>query len=116
MKLAYILVFICVLALAAGQLIFKYVGNRIVDLSWRDLPAHPDIAAVFALGLLLYGATTVLWIMALRDLPLSRAYMFMSLAFILVPLAASAVFGEILTARFMAGALLIVAGIVVSAS
>lgn len=116
MKFAHLLVMLCVLALAAGQLIFKYVGNRISSLSWSDLAAHPDVAGVFALGIALYGATTILWVMALRDLPLSRAYMFAALAFVIVPIGAWLVFGEKLTVNYMIGAALIVAGIVVSAS
>lgn len=116
MKLPYLLVIISVFALAAGQLIFKYVANRISSLSLGELAGHPDVAGIFVLGLALYGATTVLWVMALRDLPLSRAYIFAALAFVLVPFGAWFIFGEKLTVNYMIGVALIVTGIVVSAS
>ena len=116
MKLAYLLVLGCVAGLAVGQLIFKYVGNRIASLSWSELTAHPDVAAVFAAGVALYGVTTIFWVMALRELPLSRAYVFAALAFVLVPVGAWLVFGEKLTANYMIGVALIVTGIIVSAS
>lgn len=116
MARAYLLVLICVAAIAGGQLIFKYVGNRLAVLSVRELASNPDVFLVFATGIVLYGATTILWVLALRDLPLHVAYVFMSLAFVLVPLGAWLVFGEALTPKYMAGALLIVTGILVSVS
>lgn len=116
MNAAYVYVVFCVATIAAGQLIFKYVGNRLSEVSLAGLVEHPGVLSVFAAGVALYGVSTVLWVLALRDLPLGRAYLFMALAFVLVPLGAWAIFGEALTPRYVAGALLVAVGIAISVS
>lgn len=116
MQTAYILVFVCVLALAAGQLIFKYVGSRVSSLAPAELLSQPDVALIFGAGVALYGVTTILWVLALRDLPLSRAYLFVALAFVIVPVGAWLVLGEKLTLNYFIGVALIVSGIVISAA
>src|SRR5882757_4962433 len=58
-------------------------------------------------GLFLYALSTLLWILALTQLPLSKAYPFTVLTFILV-YAGSAVFlGEQITVGLVIGALLV---------
>jgi drug/metabolite transporter (DMT)-like permease len=102
---------ICVLAITAGQLLFKRLGLDIQDgaalLSFR-------VAAVAVAAFTIYGAATVLWIYLLRFVALRDAYVFMALSFVLVPLAAHFFFGEELTPGSIAGALLVVSGIVVT--
>ena len=98
--LTILLSVICVSGLAAGQLLFKQAAAA--------LPAEPVLAdwltnpwLYAALGL--YGAMTILWIWILRHAPLSIAYPFMALAFIIVPLLARLVFGEPLSWQTLAG-------------
>ena len=67
-------------------------------------------------ALLSYIAATVLWIWILRTVPLSVAYPFAALAFILVPVAALFFFGEPLNWRHAMGGVLIVAGILIVSS
>jgi undecaprenyl phosphate-alpha-L-ara4N flippase subunit ArnE len=98
--------------LAVGQLLFKKAAMA----GAADVFPWAYLNGWMALALLLYGAATLLWTWILRTTPLSTAYPFAALAFVLVPLLASAVFGEELTARLLIGAALIVAGILVSAS
>jgi drug/metabolite transporter (DMT)-like permease len=95
--------------LASGQLLFKQAA--LVSLE-RPLPG-----GFFTLWMLsalcLYGVATLLWVWLLRTIPLSTAYPFSALGFVLVPLLAKMIFHENLTANFSVGAVLIVAGILV---
>ncbi|MDG4650204.1 EamA family transporter [Roseibacterium sp. SDUM158017] len=101
--------------ISAGQVLFKLTGGRIdgrgatgVAGILRTL-ADPYLLLAFAI----YGSATILWVYVLRHMPLSQAYPFMALSFVLVPLASLVVFGETLGLRYWIGAGLIVAGMVV---
>jgi drug/metabolite transporter (DMT)-like permease len=61
----------------------------------------------------LYGLLTGLWVYLLTFTPLSRAYPFVALAFVLTPLLASRLFGEALKPSFFLGLAAIVAGLLV---
>jgi len=54
------------------------------------------------------------WMAAMTQLPLSFAYPFMSLAFLMVMVASAYLFGETLTLRKLLGATLVVAGLCVA--
>jgi drug/metabolite transporter (DMT)-like permease len=71
---------------------------------------------LFIFALLLYFFSTIAWIAALRVLPLSQAYVFMSLAFVLVPLGAHFLLGEPLTLRIALGSLIVIAGVLLTVS
>jgi multidrug transporter EmrE-like cation transporter len=70
---------------------------------------------VLWLAIILYGVATILWIFLLQTIPLSRAYPFAAIGFVLVPLAGIIVFGEKVTVAFVVGAALIVSGLLVMA-
>ena len=110
-----ILLVVFALLLSLGQILFKHGADstpRIDSLgSLPSLAAYPSIWA--AIGL--YAVTTLLWIYLLQQVPLSRAYPFAALGFVLVPLFAWAIFGEPLTLTYGLGALLIVGGVSVIA-
>ena len=96
--------------LALGQTLFKQAA-----LAMGDQPLIPGIVNRWTIaGLAVYGASTVLWIAILRTTPLSVAYPFSALGFLVVPLAAHFLFGEPLHARFLAGAICIIVGILLS--
>lgn len=114
MKTAYFLIMVCVVTIAVGQLIFKYVSANLKEFSVVGLRSQPDLLALLVFAMALYAACTILWVIALRDLPLSRAYVFMALGFVIVPLGARFFFGEQLTPSYMIGALMIAIGIVVT--
>jgi len=61
-------------------------------------------------GLALYGLGAVLWLFVLARAPLSLAYPFVGLGFILTMLAGTLLLGEQLTAGRIAGTLLIACG------
>lgn len=100
-----------VVGISAGQILFKLAANHLQKyntvLAWVSNP-HLLVA------LTIYGLATVLWVMALQRLALSTAYSIMGLAFVLVPLASYFWLGERLSKSVLIGALLIVAGIVIS--
>jgi drug/metabolite transporter (DMT)-like permease len=110
----YGLVAFCVCALATGQIMFKFVSGRIHTLP--DILSNKETFFIFATATALYGASTLAWIVALRSIPLSQAYLFMALGFVIVPLAAHFVFGEPLSLQLLVGAILICAGICFAAT
>lgn len=116
MTFNYFLIITVVSVLAIGQLLFKLVGLRIADGGFGVLLHDMRGASLFVAALVLYGIATIAWIWALRQVPLSTAYMFMSLGFVMVPIMANYVLGEPLSIRFAIGAAMIIAGILVSAT
>ncbi len=98
-----------VAAISVGQVLFKTAGLEIQRagtwLSWRAL-------LVVGLAAVIYAAATLLWINLLRQVPLNKAYVFMALSFLLVPIASHFVFHEPLTLGHWVGTALVVAGIV----
>ena len=107
----YFLLFLCVLGLSAGQVLFKKSANILetLDAPWKIIFEWPFLGA-----LAIYGITTLGWVWALQNTPLSRAYMIMALAFIIVPTLSHFIFDEPLTLRFVFGVVLIIAGVILT--
>jgi drug/metabolite transporter (DMT)-like permease len=109
-----LLTLLCVVLLSAGQLLFKMVATSLsrapIDSFVIGLFGNPW----FLVALVLYGTATLIWLAVLRSTPLSQAYTLFALSFVLVPLCAMVWFQEPLGWRQVAGAMLIIAGIVVS--
>ncbi len=112
----YVIILMVVLTLAVGQVLFKTIGLKINDNGAGSLLSDYRTLALFFVSLCLYGVATIGWIWGLRQVPLSTAYLFMSLGFVLVPIAAWYLFSEPITLRYMIGAGLIVTGIAISAT
>lgn len=73
--------------IAVGQLMFKRVSISLGDVQGLNMIALKLATdPLFILALMLYGSATILWVLALREVPLSIAYPFTALAFVLVPL------------------------------
>ena len=102
-------------AIAAGQILFKRAASQVADVSggsWLfDLARLPTMWIAIAL----YAGATVLWVRILTTVPLSRAYPFVALAFVLVPAAGYVFFQESITMRYALGTALIVIGVAVAA-
>lgn len=79
----------------------------------RDDESRRSLALVCVAGAL-YLAATFAWIWLLRTAPLSRAYPYMALSFVLVPLMSAFFFRESLSAQYVIGIALVIAGIVVA--
>lgn len=114
----YLFVAVTVLLSVYGQLIIKWqtgkagafpteTGDRIRYLA--DFLTTPWVITSLLAAVLAAFA----WIAALSHLELSRAYPFVSASFVLVLVLSALVFGEALTVGKVAGALLIVAGLVI---
>jgi len=112
----YIIILVVVSILAVGQLMFKTVGVRIGDKGFAALTTDMTALGIFLGSLALYGVATIGWIWALRQVPLSTAYLFMSLGFILVPVMSHYVLGEPLSIRIAISSALIICGILVAAT
>jgi drug/metabolite transporter (DMT)-like permease len=100
-------------ALTAGQILFKRSASRI-DLAGSWVLELARIPAMWA-ALALYAAATLLWVRILSTVPLTRAYPFAALAFILVPAAGYFLFDEPVNARYALGTAFIIAGVIVAA-
>ena len=98
--------------MTTGQILFKKASLAGGGASWQASFLNPWMVA----ALTLYGGATVLWVWLLRSTPLSVAYPFTALSYVLVPLAAIAVFGEVLSWRYAFGCALIITGIIFTSS
>lgn len=101
-----------------GQLIFKWqtgtMGAFPSETAARlrylgDFLINPWVISAFVAALL----AAMCWIVALSHLDLSRAYPFVSASFAAVLVLSAIIFGETLTPLKIAGALLIISGLVV---
>lgn len=101
-----------VAAIACGQVLFKVASS-----AWAPGSGLYGLAVVpwFWVALVVYGGATLAWLMVLRTVPLSIAYPFFALAFFIVPLLSWQLLGEPVGLRQWIGALLIAAGVWVSA-
>lgn len=99
-------------AMAIGQIMFKLAALRtpsVGNLTERLLSLAQN--GFFLTALVLYGALTVLWVWILTFTPLSRAYVFIAMAFAITPLAGGFLFGEPISVRLVVGIGLIVGGL-----
>lgn len=96
--------------IAAGQVMFKMTGLKLAA-----YPAAPVQSAllspIFLSALALYGGATLLWVYVLKTVPLSYAYSFMALTFVIVPLMAHFWLGEVISPRYYLGMGLVLAGL-----
>lgn len=99
---------ICVLAITAGQILFKRLGVEIQ--AGSSLFSFKVIGQAFV-AFSIYGMATILWIYLLRFVPLNKAYLFMALSFVFVPLAGHFFLAEKITLGSIVGAALIIFGI-----
>jgi drug/metabolite transporter (DMT)-like permease len=99
-------------AMALGQVLFKLAALRIGAsngvVQRLSALAHNGY---FVAAILLYAALAGVWLWILTFTPLSRAYIFVALSFVITPFAAIAVFEEPISARLVLGLGLIVAGL-----
>jgi len=101
---------------AFAQLALKLSGSGHPGVTgFTSLPSglmHQMLNPWSLAGLVAYGASFVLWLLALRDVPLSVAYPFMGLTLVLVALLGVFVLGEPLSAVKVSGMVLVFAGLI----
>lgn len=96
------------LLLSFGQILFKW-SSKYVLLDDPRTFLSPSLVA----GLIVYGLATIMWILVLKRLPLSIAFPFYGLTFLLVPLLAHFMLGDRLSGQTLLGSCIIIIGIVV---
>jgi drug/metabolite transporter (DMT)-like permease len=108
---SYVLALICVLGIAAGQILFKLSASALQK-SGNILDPRALVTLLVAFAL--YGVTTLAWVWVLRKIELARAYPLMALAFVIVPIGSYFILGERFNSQYIFGVGLIVAGILVA--
>ena len=100
------------IGMAGGQILFKLAAIRSVpsrSLGERALDLIQN--GYFLAALVLYAGLSVLWVWILSVTPLSRAYPFVALAFVLTPLLGGLLFDEAISIRLLGGMALILCGL-----
>ncbi|HWR00324.1 MAG: transporter [Chlorobiaceae bacterium] len=104
-----------VFLISVGQILFKMTAN---ELSGVDFSSASSLVKVFTPILLLalscYALSTAMWIGVLRITPLNKAYPFVALAFVIVPFLSRVFVGEHIRWTTIAGAVIILIGVLVS--
>lgn len=108
----FFLIIFTVFLLAAGQILFKIASDNLIITARGFIPSLFDPAILVALAV--YGVATVLWLIALKGMPLRVAYPFVALAFVIVPTLAHYLLGESVGWNTYVGALIIGVGVFVS--
>ena len=73
------------LVVAVGQILFKVTAVSNAGQGFLGLLGN----ATFWTAIILYGVATVVWIPMIESVPISRAYLFMALTYVYVPLFAT---------------------------
>ena len=105
-----------VLLNAAAQLLLKAGTNALGVLTltrdgWPDTLLRMATQGHFIAGVVLYGASVVVWIFGLSRVPVSMAYPMLSLGYVINAVAAHYLFGEAVTATRWLGIGFIVLGV-----
>ena len=98
----YSYIIACVVGISFGQVLFKYAAIL-----------FKEAKSILYLPFLAY-LTTALIVYILQFVPLSRAYPFVAICFILVPAAGWLIFGEKLDLRYLIGIIFICIGVVLA--
>ena len=101
----------CVLAIAVGQLLFKQAANAL-DVAERMW--HSRVFWPLGIGVLVYASVTLVWVWVLQHVPISRAYPFMALTFVIVPAGGRWFFAETLGLPYALGIGLICLGVLLT--
>jgi drug/metabolite transporter (DMT)-like permease len=104
----YFLPIVCVVIIAIGQIFFKLDA---LELQKTGNFFNFKVVLFFLIAIILYGLSSLLWVIALQKFSLSKIYPIMALAFILVPLASFFIFHEKLSLQYFCGLFLIISGI-----
>jgi drug/metabolite transporter (DMT)-like permease len=101
---------------AVGQLVFKAAMNSIGVLEPSlELLVRMATNPLLLLGGGIFGASTVLWLLALSRADLSFAYPFLSLTYVAVLLGGALLFSEQITPPRIIGFVVVVAGLIIVA-
>ncbi len=112
----YFYIFLCVVLNVVSQLLlktgmntighFQIEANNLLTTTIR-IATNPNII----IGLLLYGLSFALWLVALSRLDVSIAYPLLSIGYIIMPFVAYLFLGEVLSILKIVGICIIIAGV-----
>jgi drug/metabolite transporter (DMT)-like permease len=101
-------------ALAGGQVLFKLAALRFsLGSRWTDNVVSLLLNPYLVLAVLLYALLSVVWVWVLSFVPLSIAYPFVALTFVLTVASGALLFGESVSLRLVLGGLMIISGLIV---
>jgi len=98
-----------IVLLAFGQVMFKFAAG-VIDISRPQTLLSPILLA----ALTVYGVATAAWIVVLSRVPLSIAFPFYGLTFLVVPVLARLVLGEPIRSQAIWGGIVILIGVAIS--
>ena len=98
--------------LASGQILFKLSAEAARERGGSVLVSLL-VEPKFAIAIALYAALTLLWTWILSKVPLSRAYPFVALAFVVTPVLAHSLLGERISVGLIVGTGLVMVGLMV---
>lgn len=101
---------VAVLGMSAGQLLFKLAARSFAE---AGSVIRGLLSPVLVMALIVYAGVTIVWVWQLSQTDLSRAYPFMALSFVFVPLLSALMLGETIGAYYWLGIGLIVIGVLV---
>lgn len=110
MAMVYVMFFLNVLLLVAGQSLWKVGLERMGGLQLNNI-LQVLFSPLILAGLVLYGIATILWLAVLSRLPLSVAYPLQSLAYVLGIFVAFYFFHEAIPLNRWIGVGIIVVGV-----
>ena len=106
-NLQFFQLFIVASLISIGQILLKLGANRInLD---GTISSLIDIWLILGLGT--YGISMLLWLITIKNVPLSLATPISGLTFVMIPILCAIFLDEKLTVQYFAGSLLIVLGI-----
>ncbi|WP_294533959.1 EamA family transporter [uncultured Rhodoblastus sp.] len=98
--------------IAVGQILFKMTAVSNAGQGPLGLLSN----VTFWIAIVIYGSATIAWIATIESVPISRAYLFVALTYLYVPLLSWIFLREQVTYRTFAGMMIVIVGIVVSVS
>lgn len=108
-----ILILVCVIGISIGQILFKLASPFFPQTLTLDTLISFLFNRFLFSALVIYGIATILWVYALKLVPLSIAYPFMALAFVIVPIMGVIFLNEPFNVKTIFGVALIVGGLFV---
>ncbi|WP_175265843.1 EamA family transporter [Methanothrix thermoacetophila] len=107
-----IIIIASVVFAALGQLCWKLGINQAGTLTLSSLP-YLLLNLPVMLGFLMYGTSTIFWLVALSKKDLSFVYPFISLTYVLVLILSSVVLKEPLGINKLIGSIIIIIGLII---
>lgn len=99
------------MGVGAGQILFKMAASRMRP---GTSPILQLMDPMLIAAVLFYGLLSIVWVLIVRQLPLSTAYPFVALSFVFTPLFAFFLLNEKLNANYLFGIAMICAGVILT--